>query len=421
MGQKWMVRITGVGLALGIAVLIAPIGAAQTISHPDVAPAETVTVKDDHLKLPAVKPNAWASGAPLPGLLTGDLRNGIGRITEEGALEPKSLVLTYNGKVLVEGKDYLVDAKWGTLGLGPESSVTPNDTVDANYIYRLLRLDSVVRGADGKQFVKQGTSDVTIPHPPDLAPGEVRLANIYIPYGNTQLFPVLEPAKDALTHSVAGRIPRTLAKLQAGQPVKIVCWGDSITAGGDASTPQDRYPAVFERTLRAKYPKANISVVAVAAGGSTSRMWLYPDKFPYPWGNAKLDFDNVLKEKPDLVTIEFANDAYMDAPDTLPAIYDDILKRIHGAGAEILIITPSFFNLEYMHFNSYADQDHRAYDFWVRDYANAHNLGIADTSTRWEHLYKEGIPYTTYLGNSINHPDDRGHQMFVDELMKSFP
>jgi lysophospholipase L1-like esterase len=238
---------------------------------------------------------------------------------------------------------------------------------------------------------------------------------------HTLLFPVLEPAELAMTHSTGGRIPRTLAKLQSGQPVKIVCWGDSITAGGDASTPEQRYPAVFERALKAKYPKSAITLKAVAAGGSTSRNWLYADKFPYPWGNAKLSFDDVLKEKPDLVTIEFANDAYIDKPETLPAIYEDISKRLQGAGAEVILITPSFFNLDYMHFHSYYDQDSRQYEYFARKFANDHGWGIADASSRWEHLVKEGIPYTTYLNNSINHPDDRGHQMFVDELMKSFP
>ena len=228
-----------VGCALLTVGALATAWAQQPTSfHPDVAPSEFVTVKHDELKLSAAKPNAWASGTPLPGLMTGDVRNGIGRITEEGALDPKSLVLTYNGKTLVEGKDYLVDGKWGTLGIGPAPSVTTNDTVVASYRYFLLRLDSVVRGVDGKEHVKAGMSNVTLPHPPELAAGEVRVANIYVPYqsdgksDHTLLFPVLESAQDALTHSVAGRIPRTLEKLRSGQPVKIVCWGDSITAGG---------------------------------------------------------------------------------------------------------------------------------------------------------------------------------------------
>ena len=395
-------------------------------SNPDVAPSEFITIRNEPLKLAAVKPNAWASGTPLPGLLSGDPRNGIGRITEEGALDPKSLILMHNGQALVEGKDYLVDAKWGTLGLAPESSVTADDTVFATYRFYLLRLDSIVRTVDGKEFVRPGKSDVTAPHPPDLAAHEVRLANIYVPYASdgksshTDVLPVLEGQENVLTHSTSGRIPRTLAKLTAGETVKIVCWGDSITAGGDASNPDARYPVVFARMLHEKYPSARVMVKAVAAGGSTSRMWLYPERFPYPLGNAKLSFASVLNEEPDLVTIEFANDAYIDAPQSLPAIYNDIFKQLTDAGAEIVIVTPSFFNLDYMKFQSYREQDSRPYDFFVRKFADDHRLGIADVSSRWEHLFKEGIPYFTYLENSINHPDNRGHLMFAEELMKNF-
>jgi hypothetical protein len=58
--------------------------------------------------------------------------------------------------------------------------------------------------------------------------------------------------------------------------------------------------------------------------------------------------------------------------------------------------------------------------FALRDYAAKHNLALADASARWEHLWREGLPYVTLLRNGINHPDDRGHAMFADELMKCF-
>jgi len=35
-------------------------------------------------------------------------------------------------------------------------------------------------------------------------------------------------------------------------------------------------------------------------------------------------------------------------------------------------------------------------------------------------LWKEGIPYVTLLHNTINHPDDRGHRLFAEELWKCF-
>ena len=56
----------------------------------------------------------------------------------------------------------------------------------------------------------------------------------------------------------------------------------------------------------------------------------------------------------------------------------------------------------------------------LRKFAASHGLALADASARWEHLWKEGIPYVTLLRNGINHPDDRGHALFADELMRCF-
>jgi hypothetical protein len=47
-------------------------------------------------------------------------------------------------------------------------------------------------------------------------------------------------------------------------------------------------------------------------------------------------------------------------------------------------------------------------------------VALADASLRWGHLLQEGIPYPTLLANSINHPDDRGHQLFALSLMELF-
>ena len=66
------------------------------------------------------------------------------------------------------------------------------------------------------------------------------------------------------------------------------------------------------------------------------------------------------------------------------------------------------------------EEDPRPYVHGLRQFAAKHNVAIADASLRWGHLVKEGIPYVTLLSNSINHPDDRGHEMFAQSLMDLF-
>ncbi|HUT88011.1 MAG TPA: SGNH/GDSL hydrolase family protein [Thermoguttaceae bacterium] len=261
---------------------------------------------------------------------------------------------------------------------------------------------------------------MTIPLPPPVGPGEVRVANVFVDYhgdgANADIFPVEETADEASTQTTPGRIPNTLAKIRAGRPVKMVCWGDSVTAGGDAGTPSTRYPAVFEKRLKAKYPDAPIEVETIAVGGSHSRQWLWPDRFP---GRPGCDWQRIAEARPDLVTIEFVNDASL-SPEQVDEVYGEILGRLEALQAEVILITSHFTMPSMMGFRSLREPERRPYVLALRKFAESRGLALADATARWEHLFKEGIPYVTLLRNGINHPDDRGHAMFADELMGCF-
>jgi lysophospholipase L1-like esterase len=404
-------------------VLIVAVSCAQAQDTHHLNPSEMVA-KTDTIKLSKDKPNAWAAGTPLPGLLTGTPPSGVGRVTDPGALDPSSVVVKKGDITLVEGKDYLFDHSWGAFGIGPDSRVTAEDTVTVSYKYSLLRLDSVVKTANGQTIIKTGVGNITTPHPPELQPSEIRVANLLVPYmshgDNADQFPLLESAAQANVSTTTNMVPKTMEKLRSGKPLNIVCWGDSITAGGDATGPEQRYTHQFELALRKRFPQSDIHLDVQAAGGSTSREWLYPQKYAYGAPHT-LNWDRVVASKPDLVTIEFANDGFIDTPAQLPHDYAEILSRLHAIGAEVIIITPSFFDLELMDFKTERDQDHRTYITFLHKFVADNHLAMADAAARWNHLWKEGLPYTTLLSNGYNHPDDRGHMLFVEELMKNFP
>jgi len=73
-----------------------------------------------------------------------------------------------------------------------------------------------------------------------------------------------------------------------------------------------------------------------------------------------------------------------------------------------------------MGLTSLRDPEPRTYVKALAAFAERHNLALADASSRWGHLWREGIPYVTLLHNTINHPDDRGHRLFAEELLKCF-
>lgn len=416
--------------AQGSAVVVAPgeceiagrvvkVAAATTLP---VAPGPVVHAADDPpYRLSADKPQGFAKGTRLRGPNARD-------VNACGSLVPDSLeVRAKDGTLLKLGEDYLLDAAWGHLGIGPHSRVTTNDPVTATYCYALLRMDTIQVSGDGKVSLKRGVPHVSSPEPPAADAGCLALAHVFVNYRDTevrqnQLYVIAETSAQAITASTPGRIPKTLALLKAGQPVTIVCWGDSVTAGGNASTPDKRYVDVFAAGLRERFPQAQLTVTNISAGGSRSANWLFPEKNPYRTlrgAASPCQFQRILDAKPNLVTIEFVNDAGL-TPAQVEETYSDILRRLQPLGAEVILITPHYTMFKMMGFENMTGKDQRPYVLALRQFAGKHNVGLADASARWEHLWKEGLPYVTLLNNTINHPDDRGHRLFAEELWKCF-
>jgi hypothetical protein len=46
---------------------------------------------------------------------------------------------------------------------------------------------------------------------------------------------------------------------------------------------------------------------------------------------------------------------------------------------------------------------------------------LADAARRYGRIWRQGIPHSTIMLNSINHPNARGMTIFADALMELFP
>ncbi|MBM4156222.1 MAG: SGNH/GDSL hydrolase family protein [Lentisphaerae bacterium] len=387
-----------------------------------VAPAPVLAVTNETVLLSGDAPAGWSKGARLKALSARD-------VNASGAFVPGSLEIrrAAGGEALRVGEDVLVDEVWGHVGVGPSGRAATNEAALAGYRYSLRRMDTIQVSADGVATLKAGEPHISAPAPPPADPGCAAIAHVFVDHRGAavaqgNIYPILESPAQAVTGTTRGRIPRTLAKLRAGGAVTIVCCGDSVTAGGNASKPELGYVDVFAAGLRERFPKAALTVTNLSAGGSNSRQWLYPDRFPYrgrPAAETGVDFQRVLDAKPDLVTIEFVNDCGL-SPAQVEEGYGDLLGRVRGVGAELILITPHFTMPKMMNFANERGVEARPYVLTLRAFAERNGLAVADASARWEHLWKEGLPYTTLLHNTINHPDDRGHRLFAEELWKCF-
>ncbi|MDA9519841.1 GDSL family lipase [Bradyrhizobium sp. CCBAU 11434] len=142
--------------------------------------------------------------------------------------------------------------------------------------------------------------------------------------------PCLPPKGGAKT---MGSLPHVANKLIAGQPVVIVAFGSSSTAGYGASSPDFNYPNRLAAQLRRQYPTANITVINAGVGGEDA-----------PEMMKRLQKE-VIDVHPDLVIWQVGTNAVLrnlDPGDTAKMVEDGI-TRIQAAGdADVVLVDPQY-------------------------------------------------------------------------------
>lgn len=374
-----------------------------------IPPIEKVEIKDLPVTLVADKVNSWLGGNRLI-ISKKDRRNLL-----PGSYTPGTLVIHDPSREDLKFsslQDYTIDNTWGAFALTPSSRLKPGDKVKVTYTMSLRRVDALVIDKAGKPEIIKGTPSADCPELPAVPPGRFHLANIYRPFNAGDVLPVQvyvlgKPTPPVASVANTETLKPVLAKLKAGQPVTIVCWGDSVTNCGEASSPGNCYVGLFESMLKERFVSAKIKVINAGIGGSSTFSRL--PKF----AKEVLDFH------PDVVTLEFVNDMGLP-PDHMKKNYRQILKQTQEAGAVLVLITPHFVMPSWMNLPDGRGGETRLNVTFLREFAAANKVPLADAARRWEQLENIGMPYEILLRNGINHPEDRGHRFFAEELIRLF-
>lgn len=422
----WQVRVSGgvVGVHQGHFPGNYGIVKLQTPVTLDAAPAEIVAVKDESYEsLPLFNADAagWLKGERLRGVVAQE-------VSAPDYLDPDSVVVKSapNGETFARGVDYELDTQWGTIGRLPNGKIGEATKVFVSYRHGLGRLDSIIVkiiDGNGRVSIRRGTAKINLPQPPQLRKDEFLLANIWVFGRMTKLtddniFPLPEDGGHFYPNPVAETLlPKTLAKLRSGALLKILAWGDSVTDGSFLPSPNDRWQNQFLARLQRQFPKAKIELVTEAWGGRNTQSYL-----DEPPGSPHNYRERVLAVRPDLIVSEFVNDAGL-TPQQVEERYSGFLKDFKAIGAEWIIQTPHYVTPAWMGLDreKNIEADPRPYVAGLRVFAANHNVALSDAAAHWGRLYQQGIPYTTLLGNMVNHPDERGMKLFADALMEIFP
>lgn len=129
-----------------------------------------------------------------------------------------------------------------------------------------------------------------------------------------------------------GSLPRIARKLAAGEPVTIVAFGSSSTAGYGASSTAFSYPNRLADQLRRKYPDADISILNQGVGGEDGPQMI-----------ARLQ-KSVIDNNPDLVIWQLGTNTVVKGGniEETAGIIENGVKRLKDTGADVVLVDPQY-------------------------------------------------------------------------------
>jgi lysophospholipase L1-like esterase len=272
---------------------------------------------------------------------------------------------------------------------------------------------------NGKDFVLNGKDGTLRRAPASRAPDfrtnilfgkEMFDHNQFPGFGNAGFFVFVDYAFVGtddwpVQESQVGLLGATHTKLLNGQSVKIIAFGDSIAAGGNASRPNLIFWQRWADELQRKYPRARITAVNGATGGDTTVQGL--KRLP----------TKVLAEKPDLVLIGFGMNDQNVGGVPLPEFKKNLEKMVAliraQTGADIILFS-AFPPNPHWKFGSHRMAEYAAA---TAQAARETACAYADVFGNWQSLAARKKP-EDLLGNNINHPNDFGHWIYYSVFTK---
>jgi len=267
----------------------------------------------------------------------------------------------------VAGRDFTVDFSTGRLRRTPDSRAPDFET---NILFGKEQFDH-------SQFPGYGNGGFLV----------------FVDYScaSSNRWPVQSPQTEYLK--------ATQTKLAGGDAIKIVAFGDSITAGGEATRPELVFWRRWAAELQRQYPRARVTAINGATGGDTTRQ-----------GLQRLQV-KVIDGKPDLVLIGFGmndnNKNSVPVPEFERNLREMITRIRAATGAEIVLFSAFPPNPKWK-FGSPHMADYAAATARV---AEEMGCAYADVFDNWQTLASRKKP-EDLLGNNINHPDDFGHWIY---------
>lgn len=197
-------------------------------------------------------------------------------------------------------------------------------------------------------------------------------------------------------------------KWPKNRTINIVCHGHSVPAGYFKTPTVDTfnaYPHLLHKALKKRYPHAVINVIVTAIGGERSDQ------------GTKRFAKDVLTHNPDLILIDYALNDRRIGLKKAQASWESMIMAAKKRNIKLILLTPttdvrSKLNDPKDPLNQHAKQ--------IRNLAKEHNLPLVDSMQALKKKIQSGTDIKKLM-SSVNHPNRKGHDIVVQEIMKWFP
>ena len=189
--------------------------------------------------------------------------------------------------------------------------------------------------------------------------------------------------------------------------INIVFHGHSVPAGY-FKTPQvntiEAYPNILLKKLKDIYPFAVINVIVTAIGGENSVQ------------EAQRFERDVLNHKPDLILIDYGLNDRICGLEKAYVAWNQMIKQAKDKGIKVILLTPS---PDQSVNNADADNELKKQADQILKIATENKIGLADSYQAFSFLYTNKYQLSKYM-SQVNHPNELGHEVIANELIKWF-
>jgi len=189
--------------------------------------------------------------------------------------------------------------------------------------------------------------------------------------------------------------------------INLVFHGHSVPAGY-FRTPNvktfESYPYLVLKQLKELYPYAVINIINTSIGGENSIS-----------GELRFESD-VLIHKPDVIFIDYALNDRTIGLDKSKEAWEKMIREASSKGIQVILLTPSPDQSEdILNPNSTLEK----YAKQIRDLSGTFGVGLVDSYGNFKQIVVSGGALSDYMAQS-NHPNEKGHLLIANEIMKYF-